>query len=115
MLASSASWDVCTRDPSAELAPYTAARLREVTAADFSPRPKLLAPLRVLRVEKAAAGGFNVIAKWKAAERLPPQGGCSYEIRWQPRLELVVRPRIRALLRNAWPPHTWKGRLRGVS
>ena len=74
VLASSASWDVCTRDPSAELAPYTAARLREVTAADFSPRPKLLAPLRVLRVEKAAAGGFNVIAKWKAAERLPPPG-----------------------------------------
>ena len=74
MLASSASWDVCTRDPSAELAPYTAARLREVTAAGFSPRPKLLAPLRVLRVEKAAAGGFNVIAKWKAAERLPPPG-----------------------------------------
>ena len=61
-------------DPSAELAPYTAARLREVTAAGFSPRPKLLAPLRVLRVEKAAAGGFNVIAKWKAAERLPPPG-----------------------------------------
>ena len=74
VLASSASWDVCTPDPSAELAPYTAARLREVTAAGFSPRPKLLAPLRVLRVEKAAAGGFNVIAKWKAAERLPPPG-----------------------------------------
>mgnify|MGYP004223090147 CR=1 FL=1 len=74
MLASTASWDVCTPDPSTELAPYTAARLREVTAASFSPRPKLLAPLRVLRVEKAAAGGFNVVAAWKAAEHLPPPG-----------------------------------------
>ena len=27
-----ASWDVCTADPSTELAPYTAARLREVHA-----------------------------------------------------------------------------------
>lgn len=74
VLASSASWDVCTPDPSAELAPYTAGRLREVTAAGFSPRPKLLSPLRVRRVEKAATGGFNVIANWKAAERLPPPG-----------------------------------------
>ena len=72
MLASTASWDACTPDPSTELAPYTAARLREVTAAGFSPRPKLLAPLRVLRVEKAAAGGFNVVATWKAAEERPP-------------------------------------------
>ena len=70
VLASTASWNVQTPDPSTELAPYTAARLREVTAAGFSPRPKLLAPLRVIRVEKAAAGGFNVIATWKAAEEL---------------------------------------------
>ena len=55
-------------DPSTELAPYTAARLREVTAAGFTPRPKFLSPLRVVRVEKAAEGGFNVVAKWKAAE-----------------------------------------------
>jgi putative flavoprotein involved in K+ transport len=41
-----------------------------VTAAGFSPRPKLLAPLRVRRVEKAAKGGFNVIAEWKAAESM---------------------------------------------
>ena len=74
VLASTASWDVCTPDPSTELAPYTAARLREVTAAGFSPRPKLLAPLRVLRVEKAPAGGFNVVAAWKAAESLPQPG-----------------------------------------
>jgi len=74
VLASTACWNVCTSDPSLELAPYTAARLREVTAAGFSPRPKLLAPLRVLRVEKAKAGGFNVIAAWKGAQELPPLG-----------------------------------------
>ena len=74
VLASSASWNVQTPDPSSELAPYTAERLREVTSTGFSPQPALLAPLRVLRVEKAAAGGFNVIAQWKAAEDLPPQG-----------------------------------------
>jgi hypothetical protein len=71
VLASTASWDVCTADPSLELAPYTAGRLREVTAAGFSPRPKFLAPLRVLRVEKVEAGGYNVIATWKAAQDLP--------------------------------------------
>ena len=74
MLASSASWDVCNPDPSTELAPYTAARLREVTAPGFSPRPKLLAPLRVTRVEEAEAGGFNVVASWKANDGAPPPG-----------------------------------------
>jgi hypothetical protein len=68
VLASTASWNVQTPDPSTELAPYTAERLRQVTAPGFSPRPKLLAPLRVLRVERAAAGGFNVVATWKAPE-----------------------------------------------
>ena len=68
VLASTASWNAQTPDPSTELAPYTAQRLRDVTAAGFSPRPRLLAPLRVLRVEKAAEGGFNVVASWKAAE-----------------------------------------------
>lgn len=70
VLASTATWNVQTPDPSAELAPYTAERLREVSAAGSCPSPKLLAPLRVLRVERAAEGGFNVIAAWKAAE--PP-------------------------------------------
>jgi len=70
VLASTASWNVQTPDPSTELAPYTAERLRQVTASGFSPQPKLLAPLRVTRVEKAAGGGFNVIATWKAAEEL---------------------------------------------
>ena len=71
MLASTATWNVQNPDPSVELAPYTADRLREVTAPSFSPRPELLAPLRVERVERAAEGGFNVVAKWKAAEPEP--------------------------------------------
>uniref|UniRef100_A0A7S0LH77 Uncharacterized protein n=1 Tax=Coccolithus braarudii TaxID=221442 RepID=A0A7S0LH77_9EUKA len=70
VLASTAAWNVQTADPSTELAPYTGQRLRDVTAAGFSPRPKLLAPLRVLRVEAAAEGGFNVVAAWKATEDL---------------------------------------------
>ena len=76
VLASTACWDTQTADPSLELAPYTAARLREVSAPGFSPRPKLLAPLRVLRVEKAASGtgGFDIVAEWKAAERKLPHG-----------------------------------------
>jgi len=74
VLASTATWDVHSADPSVELAPYTAERLRAVTAPGFSPRPKLLAPLRVLRVERAAGGGFDVVASWKAAESMPPPG-----------------------------------------
>ena len=61
VLASTAAWNVQTADPSTELAPYTAARLREVTAESFSPRPKLLAPLRVLRVEAAAEGASSMM------------------------------------------------------
>eukprot|EP00966_Prymnesium_polylepis_P316143 7304679-Prymnesium_polylepis.1 len=68
VLASTASWNGCTSDPSTEVAPYTATRLREVTAAGFSPGPRLMAPLRVVKVEKAAKGGFDVTAVWKAAE-----------------------------------------------
>jgi len=70
VLASTATWNVQTPDPSTELAPYTAERLRQVTAAGFSPQPALLAPLRVQRVERAAGGGYNVVAAWKAAESL---------------------------------------------
>ena len=62
VFASSATWNVQTPDPSTELAPYTADRLRQVTAAGFSPRPRLLAPLRVQRVERAEGGGFTVVA-----------------------------------------------------
>jgi len=73
VLASTPYWSVKTVDPSAELAPYTAARLREVTSPHFhGPRPRLLAPLRVVKIEKATTGkgGFNVTAEWKALEEV---------------------------------------------
>ena len=69
VLASTATWNVMIPDPSMELAPYTAERLREVTTGGFSPKPKLMAPLRVRRVEEAKGGGYNVVAEWKAPEK----------------------------------------------
>jgi len=76
VLASTPTWNVQTPDPSTELAPYTAERLREVTAPGFhGPSPELLAPLRVLRVEEASEGGFNVVSAWKKQETpLRPEG-----------------------------------------
>ena len=68
VLASTPCWSVITTDPSAELAPCAAARLRDTLAPGFSPQPQLLAPIRVLKVEKAEAGGFNVTAEWQATE-----------------------------------------------
>jgi cation diffusion facilitator CzcD-associated flavoprotein CzcO len=68
VLASTPCWSVKTADPSFELAPYTAARLRTVLAKGFSPQPSLFAPLRVVRVVKAETGGFRVTAKWKVRE-----------------------------------------------
>ena len=75
LLASRPTWNVQTADPSAELAPYTAARLREVMAPGFhGPRPCLLAPLRVERVERVDApeGRFRVTAVWTTAEVAAP-------------------------------------------
>ena len=43
-----------------------------MTATGFSPRPKLMAPLRVVSVERASEGGFNVAAEWQAAPPPPP-------------------------------------------
>jgi hypothetical protein len=73
VLASVSCWSSKTVDPSSELAPYTAGRLREVLAPGFSPRPRLLAPLRVIKVErsKAIIGGFDVTAEWKDQEEVP--------------------------------------------
>uniref|UniRef100_A0A7S1FV04 FAD/NAD(P)-binding domain-containing protein n=1 Tax=Corethron hystrix TaxID=216773 RepID=A0A7S1FV04_9STRA len=68
MVASTPTWCLQTGDPSSELAPYTAARLREVLAPDFSPRPKLFAPLEVVAVVEAKEGGYDVAARWKGAE-----------------------------------------------
>ena len=48
VVASTAFWEVAASDPSTELAPYTAARLRAVTAASCATPPRLLAPLTVL-------------------------------------------------------------------
>jgi len=68
VLASTPTWCLQTGDPSSELAPYTAARLREVLSPRFSPQPKMLAPLRVIAVDKAKGGGYNIAAKWKAVD-----------------------------------------------
>ena len=56
-----AYWNVVTADPSTELAPYTAHRIREASASTTPPR--LLAPLRVVKVEPKAGGGFLVLAQ----------------------------------------------------
>ena len=39
-----------------------------MTAPGFAHPPRFVSPLRVVRVERAAEGGYNVVAKWKAAE-----------------------------------------------
>ena len=68
LLASTPCWDTKTTDPSTELAPYTAARLREVCSPQFEgPRPKLYAPLRVIEVEESREG-YVVTAEWLHAE-----------------------------------------------
>ena len=54
-----------TEDPSTELAPYTAERVRAACATPTPPR--LLAPLRVFAVERRAeadGGGYVVRARW---------------------------------------------------
>ena len=71
VLAATATWNVQTPDPSTELAPYTAERLREVTHAAFPTPPTLMSPLRVLRVEEASSGGFDVVAEWQEAPPPP--------------------------------------------
>ena len=70
VLASTPTWCLQTGDPSSELAPYTAARLREVLSSGFSPSPKLLSPIRVIAVEKAQNGkeGYNIAARWKKVD-----------------------------------------------
>ena len=74
MLASTPCWSVKTEDPSSELAPYTASRLREVLSPDTAyPAPRLYAPLRVVRIDRGAGGkGFDVTATWKEPDARPP-------------------------------------------
>ena len=72
VIASTPFWDVATPDPSTELAPYTAARLRVATGMHSATPPRLLAPLRATSVEKAAeGGGFVVKAMYAAAAEAP--------------------------------------------
>lgn len=52
-----------TADPSAELAPYTAARLRDVLAPGFSPQPQFMTGTTPrVKVEKSGSGA-NVTAQ----------------------------------------------------
>ena len=68
-MASTAYWRVTTDDPSTELAPYTAERVRKALATPTPPR--LLAPLRVFKVEQIVstdgASEYLVHARWGAA------------------------------------------------
>ena len=77
VLASTPCWNIKTSDPSLELAPYTAGRLRDVLLPtpksssnnDSLPRPELCAPLRVIHVRKLSeesGGGFEVTARWES-------------------------------------------------
>lgn len=73
VLASTPCWNLRTGDPSSELAPYTADRLRSVLSHNFSPKPQLLAPLRVIAVSEAEGGGFDITAKWKEVDEEVPK------------------------------------------
>lgn len=71
VVSSTAYWNVATEDPSTELAPYTAERVRKACASPTPPR--LLAPLRVFAVEALKDsdndGGFTVRARWLSTEQ----------------------------------------------
>ena len=86
VVSSTAFWKVATDDPSTELAPYTAERVR--VACTMPVPPRLLAPLRVFKVESLGAsgrGGFLVHARWGAPveqssmgkHRAPPVQGAA--------------------------------------
>lgn len=81
VLASNPCWRIQTADLSEELAPHTAGRLREVMDPAFrGVRPKLMAPLRVVRVDEvppSEGGGFNVTAVFK--KRLVPRASSASE------------------------------------
>ena len=61
VVSSTAFWNVATDDPSTELAPYTAQRVRDACSS-LTP-PRLLAPLRVYNVEKKVNNGYVLYAK----------------------------------------------------
>ena len=68
VLSSKAFWQETTDDPSTELSPYTAERMREALASSAPPR--LRAPLRVFKVERHRDGGYVTHARWMAPEKL---------------------------------------------
>ena len=61
VVSSTACWNTATDDPSSELAPHTAQRVRE--ACTSANPPRLLAPYRVYKVEAQKGGGFAVRAR----------------------------------------------------
>ncbi len=61
VIASTAYWDVVTDDPSTELSPYTADRIRRACASSCP--PELIAPFRVVEVEQEVEGTYIVHAQ----------------------------------------------------
>jgi hypothetical protein len=73
VLASTPCWNLRTGDPSSELAPYTSDRLRSVLAPGFSPKPTLMAPLRVIAVDRLPdGGGYGIAARWSGVDDNDP-------------------------------------------
>lgn len=73
-----------------------------VTAPGFSPQPQLLAPLRVLSVERAEGGGFSVTAEWqqvKEAEDAPLREPVNVDLHQDP-----GEPGSTLILHTANPP-----------
>lgn len=71
VVSSTAYWKVTTEDPSTELSPYTAGRLRAARASAHP--PQLLAPFRVFEVTADVNGGY--IVKAKQGEKVEHEGG----------------------------------------
>ena len=89
VVSSTAFWRVTTDDPSTELAPYTAERVRE--ACDMPVPPRLLAPLRVFKVQKQQAAGGDGATRNKTKGRdgggERRRGGYLVHARWQAPVE----------------------------
>ena len=71
LISSTAYWRVTTDDPSTELSPYTMERIRQ--AFTMSTPSRMLAPLRVFKVEKGEhdSKGYVVHARWEASIKHP--------------------------------------------
>eukprot|EP00948_MAST-09A_sp_MAST-9A-sp1_P002849 g2849.t1 len=85
VVSSTACWRVVTDDPSTELAPYTADRLRRACNSDAPPR--LLAPLRVFKVERDTKGKGSAVSKQNGTKKQKQdhnteEGGYIVHARW---------------------------------